>query len=842
MTGMVRSEEMVLCDVYLQPEAAFDIVSRFGEMGCLQFLDANPDVKPYERNYVAEVCRCAEMERRLRYMEGEMRKDSIKIPGLDHDPPALQPHEMSQFENSLEKWEADILDMSENQTNLLNNYLELREMSYLLTQIGPLLGDAELSPDTLLSRKGGGETATAGRLVVLSGVVHRNRSYPFQMMLWRVSRGNIYYRQASEDAILLDPSTGKDIRKVAFLAICQGEQLSSRMEKVCAGFRVNVYPCPETKDERLMMTMKLYTRVSDLEQVIKKTKYHRCKALRTVGKRWALWMMQVRKSKSIYHTMNMFSLDITKNCLIGQCWVPKSDLERVNVVLAEVSAKIGTNVPSFISKTETSEVPPTYFRTNRFTNGFQTLINAYGDSKYRELNPGLYTIITFPFLFAIMFGDFGHGCILILFSGWMILTEKKHMGIPSGNEIWNIMFGGRYVIFLMGIFSAILGILYNDIFSKHVYLMESYWKNTFTLDDLQASPYITLDPALDTNRPYAFGVDPFWGFATNSIMNGNSMKMKMSIIIGIIHMIFGLTLSLFNHLYFKRYYAIYLQFIPQVLFLCCIFLWLVILIYMKWFMFSGKATDVKRGPGCAPLILILFIDMALFTTSKPVDKDCDAYMFESQQSLQKFLLIIALLCVPILFFGTPLYIYVKNQSKRKELLKSGIHSKFRKYQHGGSVSKSEERMNSEIAKYSVPLGEILIHQAIHSIEFTLSTVSHTASYLRLWALSLAHQQLSKMLWSMIMAKLALKDHSSLAPVKIFAIFAVWAIFTVSILVVMEGLSAFLHTLRLHWVEFMSKFFEGEGYCFRPFNFKELFTKDKDSGPEASCKKRAVVDI
>lgn len=42
--------------------------------------------------------------------------------------------------------------MSENQTNLLNNYLELREMLYLLTQIGPLLGDAELTPDTLLSR------------------------------------------------------------------------------------------------------------------------------------------------------------------------------------------------------------------------------------------------------------------------------------------------------------------------------------------------------------------------------------------------------------------------------------------------------------------------------------------------------------------------------------------------------------------------------------------------------------------------------------------------------------------------------------------------------------------
>jgi len=117
---------------------------------------------------------------------------------------------------------------------------------------------------------------------------------------------------------------------------------------------------------------------------------------------------------------------------------------------------------------------------------------------------------------------------------------------------------------------------------------------------------------------------------------------------------------------------------------------------------------------------------------------------------------------------------------------------------------------------------------IETIEFVLGCISNTASYLRLWALSLAHSQLA-----LVFLQMGLQLPWIFAPAGnpiwylTITTFLIWFAFmavTTTVLLQMDVLECSLHTLRLHWVEFQSKFFHGDGYIYSPFSFNTIYEK------------------
>lgn len=127
------------------------------------------------------------------------------------------------------------------------------------------------------------------------------------------------------------------------------------------------------------------------------------------------------------------------------------------------------------------------------------------------------------------------------------------------------------------------------------------------------------------------------------------------------------------------------------------------------------------------------------------------------------------------------------------------------------------------------MAEIIIHQFINTIEYVLGTLSHAASYLRIWALSLAHQQLSSVFFSKTIG-LAFDTSFPMSGIYIYIAFSVWFAITFAVLMGMDVLECFLHTLRLHWVEFDSKFYKAGGHAFTPYVIEDcLSTKEGPFG-------------
>jgi len=812
---LFRSEEMSLVQLIIPAESAHDTITYLADLGMLQFKDLNPDKSPFQRTYANQVKRCGEMARKLRYFQDQIAKAGQKsayVPMMENND-----IELDELEAKLTELEAELLEINANTDKLQRTHSELTELQLVLQKAGVFFSSARNAATTVQQERAESENGSSieeaidrpllqeqtepskqARLGFISGVVPRAKAASFERILFRATRGNMFLRQAPIEDVVVDPATGEKVEKTVFVVFFAGERAKTKVVKICEAFGANRYPFPEDPNRQWQMKEEVESRLGELQNTLDAGIHHRNTVFDNIGHNLELWTVMVRREKAVYHTLNMLSIDVTRKCLVAEGWCPVSAKPKIQDALQRAAYDSNSPVNTIFQVLHTKESPPSYFETNKFTNAFQEIVEAYGVGRYQEANPGCFTIITFPFLFAVMFGDWGHGICLLLGALYLVLNEKK-LGKQKLGDIMEMAYGGRYVILLMAIFSIYTGFIYNEFFSVPFNLFgKSAYRCPDPQYDIANCPMATTTGVEKWSYyPYNFGVDSIWHGSRSELPFTNSLKMKMSILLGISQMNLGILLSYFNARYFRSALDVWYMFVPQLLFLNALFGYLSFLIVLKWV--QGSKPDLYH------VMIYMFLS--------PFDDLGENQLFMGQTYVQVVLLVIALVAVPWMLLPKPLILRKQHIQKMQGRAYGVL---------GGSDTESTDLdAEGEHDEEEFEFGEVLVHQMIHTIEFVLGAVSNTASYLRLWALSLAHAQLSAVFYDRVL--LFAWGYSNWV-VRLIGL-VVFAFVTFGVLLLMETLSAFLHALRLHWVEFQNKFYAGDGYKFHPFSFKTLTEED-----------------
>ena len=404
-----------------------------------------------------------------------------------------------------------------------------------------------------------------------------------------------------------------------------------------------------------------------------------------------------------------------------------------------------------------------------------------------------------------MFGDIGHGLFLLIFSIYLIINNNK-LSSNNSKSIFHLLSSARYFLLLMACFALFCGLLYNDFLSVPIYFKSCYPKIGDSGEYLKK----------DKNCNYSFGLDPVWTISTNELMFVNSLKMKFSVIFGVFQMTLGIILNGLNFIYEKNYLEYLCVFIPQLIFMLILFGYMDFLIFVKWSLdYEGKE---NQAPDIKSYLMNIFLKFGELPQKPEENKEW--ILLGSREFTEKVhlsIFILSIICLLVMLIPKIFFSYLKAHEKFKLKRLITLNNAL-KENMAENLLQSEDNDNNDNREPLI--SDFIVGSVIETIEFALGSISNTASYLRLWALSLAHGQLSSVFFTYSIGMVSMiTDYFFLNGFLLSFVYIIFAIITFGVLLCIDLMECFLHTLRLHWVEFQNKFFHADGYKFQPFSFE-----------------------
>lgn len=883
--------------IIVQRDVLKDTISGIGHIGKVQFIDLNEGVVAFSRPFTEDIRLCDELLRKMRLLEDEM----LQEPSLEESIAAdiNMGCSTSEMRHSAEAFELDLIAerIDEKLTNVqamvtnlksfrreLNNDHELWLLHHILTEQERGTATSSAYSGLTPSPPGSGVFAPARdgdthayleglrRLHNIAGAIKAGQAEDLRRLCYRVTRGNAVV-MVSEPHLFYDPETGeRTVSRCLFTIFGSSRIMMDRLRKLIESLGATLHSLDDIIDRGVELQQHVSpiaaaapvlegnsdqltpdhpsqgAGASSLVAAIQHISRQKAELLAQWYSEHRIYKTYLRVEKAVLLAMNA--------CLVaGQTatlslWIPSKYIPVLESVLEDAVISSAGDVRSVMTLHPSQRHPPTYFETNWFTATFQGIVDSYGMARYKEVNPGVFTIVTFPYLFGMMYGDMGHGILLLGISLYFIY-KGRHWREESLNEMVQMLFGGRYLLLLMSLFAIYMGVLYNDFmgFSLNLFHSGYQWGPLSASEEGKVVVPVSPNgaPSVKPRSTYPVGLDAAWSETENKLEFYNSVKMKCAVIVGVVQMFAGLFLSLNNYIYHKQWVRIYYLFIPEFVFLLCTFGYMCILIIVKW---CKTWDNTHLAPSLLEVMTNFFLQPG--AVAQP--------LFAGQAAIQVVLLLIAFSMVPIMLCAMPLHDYRRYQTwLRRSINRGGVEdvtvinsvegiegqsvpnaergSREEEHSAGGSLlgdgaggdSASFPPSPADALLYDFTeeeeeefehfdLSELIIHYVIHTIEYVLSTVSNTASYLRLWALSLAHAQLSEVFFNFAVVKMLDVDTSGIA---VGMGVLIWLGVTMGVLVGMEALSSFLHALRLHWVEFNNKFYSGDGRAFEPFDLRTL---------------------
>jgi V-type H+-transporting ATPase subunit a len=152
-----------------------------------------------------------------------------------------------------------------------------------------------------------------------------------------------------------------------------------------------------------------------------------------------------------------------------------------------------------------------------------------------------------------MFGDIGHGAFLAFVGLVMVLGNDCFKRWAPGAAPFLAL---RYLIFLMGLFATFSGLIYNDFMAIPI------WADWGSCYDIISDGHGGEKAVQKADCTYAIGIDPVWYLARNELAFLNSLKMKLSVILGVLQMSLGVCMKAANAVYFGNKLDLWLEFLP----------------------------------------------------------------------------------------------------------------------------------------------------------------------------------------------------------------------------------------------------------------------------------------